>query len=77
MKKKLFVVYFTLVLALVSSCASLSRYRARDNFEQGMALFNQGRFAVSVSAGDPVYARLKADSDAAALRTLPVRLDVL
>ena len=62
MKKKLFFVYFVLVLALVSSCASLGRFAARDNFEQGMALFNQGRFAASIpyfedaTHDDPNYA---------------------
>lgn len=48
MKKKRFAVYFTLVLTLLSSCASLGRFGARDNFELGMALFNQGRFAASI-----------------------------
>jgi tetratricopeptide (TPR) repeat protein len=49
MKKKLFVVYFTLVLALVSSCAALGRFGAgRDSFDLGMALFNQGRFAAAI-----------------------------
>ncbi len=49
MKKQLIAVYFTLVLALVSSCASLGRFGVgRDNFELGMALFNQGRFAAAI-----------------------------
>ena len=49
MKKKLFVVYFTLVLALLSSCAALGRFGAgRDSFELGMTLFNQGRFAAAI-----------------------------
>lgn len=49
MKKKLFAVYFVLVLALVSSCASLGRFGAgRDNFELGMTLFNQGHFAAAI-----------------------------
>lgn len=49
MKKKLFIVYFTLVLALLSSCAALGRFGVgRDSFDLGMALFNQGRFAAAI-----------------------------
>ena len=49
MKKKLFVVYFTLVLALLSSCAALGRFGVgRDSFDLGLALFNQGRFAAAI-----------------------------
>ena len=48
MKRKLFAVSFTLILALLSSCATFGHFGARDNFEQGIALFNQGRFAASI-----------------------------
>lgn len=63
MKKKLFAAKFLFFLALVSSCASLGRFGpGRSNFELGMALFNQGRFAAAIpyfedaTHEDPNYA---------------------
>lgn len=50
MKHSLPALIFALALALLtSSCASLSRFNpAYDSFDQGLALFNQGRFAAAV-----------------------------
>jgi tetratricopeptide (TPR) repeat protein len=31
-----------------SACATLGHFRGQDSFEQGMALFNQGRFAAAI-----------------------------
>lgn len=48
MKSRLAMIILALVLP-ITSCATLGRFSpAHDNFEQGLALFNQGRFAASV-----------------------------
>jgi len=47
MKTKLALI--VLILSIASSCASLGRFGpGYDNFETGMTLFNQGRFAAAV-----------------------------
>jgi tetratricopeptide (TPR) repeat protein len=50
MKSKCAMVFLALALAVAaSSCATLGRFNpAYDSFDQGVALFNQGRFAASV-----------------------------
>ena len=46
-KRAIFLIAF--VTFLMSSCASLGRFNpAYDSFDQGLALFNQGKFADSV-----------------------------
>ena len=46
-KRAIFLIAF--VTLLMSSCASLGRFNpAYDSFDQGLALFNQGKFADSV-----------------------------
>jgi tetratricopeptide (TPR) repeat protein len=48
MKSRLAMIILALLLP-ITSCATLGRLSpAHDNFEQGLALFNQGRFAASV-----------------------------
>ena len=47
--KKRAVLLIAFVTLLMSSCASLGRFNpAYDSFDQGLALFNQGKFADSV-----------------------------
>jgi tetratricopeptide (TPR) repeat protein len=49
MKKRLIMLTFALAIPFLASCASLGLLSpAQDNFERGLALFNQGRFAASV-----------------------------
>jgi tetratricopeptide (TPR) repeat protein len=49
MKKQIATITFALMMALAASCATLGRFSpAQENFERGLALFNQGRFAASV-----------------------------
>lgn len=43
-KKSIASLIFTLTVALTSSCALIGQ----GNFEQGLALFNQGRFAAAI-----------------------------
>ena len=44
MKDRIAAIFLTLTIALASSCALLGR----QNFDQGMALFNQGRYSEAV-----------------------------
>lgn len=44
MKTSRSMIFLTLVLAMVSSCAVLGQ----REFDQGLALFNQGRFAAAI-----------------------------
>ena len=44
MKASRSMIFLTLVLAMVSSCAVLGQ----REFDQGLALFNQGRFAAAI-----------------------------
>jgi len=44
MQKPMTLIFLTLVMALASSCAVLGR----QEFDQGLALFNQGRFAAAI-----------------------------
>jgi len=44
MKKHIASLILTLTVTLTSSCALMSR----GNFDQGLALFNQGRFAAAI-----------------------------
>jgi tetratricopeptide (TPR) repeat protein len=44
MKKRIALIFLTLTMALASSCAVLGR----QEFDQGLALFNQGRFAAAI-----------------------------
>lgn len=49
MKKHTAVLALALALPFFASCATLGWFSpAQDNFERGLALFNQGRFAASV-----------------------------
>jgi len=48
MKSRLTMIILALLVP-ITSCGTLGRFSpAHDNFEQGLALFNQGRFAASV-----------------------------
>ena len=54
MKSRLATIVLTIALVATSSCATLGRFSpGYDNFEQGLALFNQGRFA----AAEPYFER--------------------
>ena len=44
MKKRSALIFLTLTLTLAGSCAVLGR----QDFDQGLALFNQGRFAAAI-----------------------------
>ncbi|HXF74728.1 MAG TPA: tetratricopeptide repeat protein [Methylomirabilota bacterium] len=49
MKTSTAVIGFALALPFLASCATLGRFSpGQENFERGLALFNQGRFAASV-----------------------------
>jgi len=49
MKTRYPTIVLVLALPLLASCATLGRFSpAQQNFERGLALFNQGRFAASV-----------------------------
>lgn len=49
MKNRFAMIVLALVLPVVASCAAMGRFSpGRDNFEQGRALFNQGKFADAV-----------------------------
>lgn len=54
MKSRLATIVLTIALVVTSSCATLGRFSpGYDSFEQGLALFNQGRFA----AAEPYFER--------------------
>jgi tetratricopeptide (TPR) repeat protein len=54
MKSRLATIVLTIALVATSSCATLGRFSpGYDSFEQGLALFNQGRFA----AAEPYFER--------------------
>jgi tetratricopeptide (TPR) repeat protein len=54
MKSRLATIVLTIALVGTSSCATLGRFSpGYDSFEQGLALFNQGRFA----AAEPYFER--------------------
>jgi len=54
MKRRLATIFLAIALVATSSCATLGRFSpGYDNFEQGLALFNQGRFA----AAEPYFER--------------------
>jgi len=54
MKIRLATVFLAFALVVTSSCATLGRFSpGYDSFEQGLALFNQGRFA----AAEPYFER--------------------
>jgi tetratricopeptide (TPR) repeat protein len=50
MKSRVATIVLALALVFMTSCATLGRFGpGRDSFEQGLALFNQGRFAAAES----------------------------
>jgi tetratricopeptide (TPR) repeat protein len=49
MKNGLAMIFLALVVASTSACSTLGRFnRADGNFDRGMSLFNQGRFADAI-----------------------------
>lgn len=49
MKNSLAVTFLALVMLVLTSCSSLGRFSpGYDSFDQGLALFNQGRFDAAV-----------------------------
>ncbi|HYT54169.1 MAG TPA: tetratricopeptide repeat protein [Verrucomicrobiae bacterium] len=54
MKSRLATIVLAIAIVFTSSCATLGRFSpGYDSFEQGLALFNQGRF----SAAEPYFER--------------------
>jgi tetratricopeptide (TPR) repeat protein len=54
MKSRLATIVLVIAIVFTSSCATLGRFSpGYDSFEQGLALFNQGRFA----AAEPYFER--------------------
>jgi len=54
MKSRLATIVLAIAIVFTSSCATLGRFSpGYDSFEQGLALFNQGRFA----AAEPYFER--------------------
>jgi len=54
MKSRLAMIVLAIAIVFTSSCATLGRFSpGYDSFEQGLALFNQGRFA----AAEPYFER--------------------
>jgi tetratricopeptide (TPR) repeat protein len=48
MKRKYSLLFGLALVVFTSSCSALGRFNpARDSFDQGLALFNQGRFAAA------------------------------
>ena len=49
MRNKLAMISFVVAVAFLTSCATVGRFRpGYDSFDQGLALFNQGRFAAAI-----------------------------
>ncbi|HUR71549.1 MAG TPA: tetratricopeptide repeat protein [Candidatus Limnocylindrales bacterium] len=48
MKNRLAILGIVLSMALITSCSSVGRWGSHYDFETGMALFNQGRFADAI-----------------------------